>query len=319
MKYSKPHLTFDQQVQRLIDRGLDVSSLEEARRDLAMIGYYRLSGYWYQWRVRPDGHNEATDTPLDEFVGGHSFNEAISLYSFDRRLRLLLLDAIERLEVAIRVAVAYVVGKHGPMAYQNRSYLGPYCDRQREEGGATNFDKFIHRNRELLDASSERYAEHVRSKYSGEPPIWIAVELWDFGLLSSFYQIMNLGDQIELARHFNVPVYKMMASWLICLNYVRNLCAHHSRLFRRTLVNKPGIKEMRRIADLSNLRELNDQRKSKLYPALCVMLYLMRTAAPGSYWPKALRDHLNEFPKIDGSSLVDYGFPDNWQGEPIWS
>ncbi len=318
MKYSKPHLTFEQQINQLIERGLIVDFPAQAEHNLAIIGYYRLSAYWYQWRIRPLGHNEITDTPHDEFEGGHSFEEAVDLYSFDRRLRLMLMDAIERIEIALRVRIAYVVGKHGPLGYLDAVNLGPGCHGRRIKDGPTNYEWFINRNYELFDMSSEVFATHVKDKYDGIPPIWIATETWDFGILSTFFQIMSLADQLEVARGFSLPKPTMLTSWLLCLNYVRNVCAHHSRLFRRTLVNKPGKKDLRRIDALRHITEIPAQRQDKLYIALCVMLFLMRTVAPGSQWPAALKAFLRSFPRIEGSSLSDYGFPEGWLDEAIW-
>lgn len=319
MKYTKPHLTFDQQINQLVERGLIVDLPEQARHNLQMIGYYRLSAYWYQWRVRPYGHNEATDTPHDEFEGGHSFEEAVDLYSFDRRLRLMLMDAIERIEVALRVRIAYIVGRHGPLGYLEAKNLGPGCEGRRLKDGPTNFERFVSRNQDLLDVSSEAFATHVRDKYDGIPPIWIATETWDFGTMSLFFQIMSPADQLKVARDLSVPKPTMLTSWLLCLNYVRNVCAHHSRLFRRTLVNKPGKRDLRRIGELRHITEIPSQRQDKLYIALGVMVYLMRTVAPGSQWPAALKAFLQDFPRIENSSLSDYGFPEEWVDETIWA
>ncbi|WP_328989907.1 hypothetical protein OG394_27085 [Kribbella sp. NBC_01245] len=44
--YSKPHLTFDRQLDLLESRGMRVHDRQFAEHTLGVVGYYRLSGYW---------------------------------------------------------------------------------------------------------------------------------------------------------------------------------------------------------------------------------------------------------------------------------
>lgn len=317
MRYSKPHLSYEAQLEQQIERGLEVRDRELAINNLRLIGYYRLSGYWYAWR------RAATDADgvvyrEDDFIPGHAFEDAVAIYSFDRRLRLLLLDALERIEIALRVQVAYVHGLHGPLAYLDPQLLGPLSNTVRAREELTNFELFAQRNRDLLAQSKEIFADHVRRKYDGVPPIWIATELWDFGQLARFYLMMLPADQSEVARAFSIPQKAMLASWIQALNYLRNLCAHHARLYRRILVVKPGQRKMSLIPVLSHLRGLSSDSASRLYPLLCVVVFLMRTTAPQSTWPHALRTHLMGFPIGIDASLEHYGFPSGWQDEAIW-
>ena len=126
MKYDKPHLPIDALLALIESRGLAVGDRASAIHDLETIGYYRLSGYWYQWRERAPGHREERDTPGDRFVGHHTFDEAVALYAFDRRLWLILMDAIERVEVAMRVRIVHVVGERGTLAYLDAKCHGPF-------------------------------------------------------------------------------------------------------------------------------------------------------------------------------------------------
>jgi len=309
-------------------RGLVIQDRDQATFDLRNIGYYRLCGYTYSWRVRKPGHREGIDTPAEEFVAGHTFEEAVALYSFDRRLRILLLDALERFEVACRVRVAYQIGKRGPLAYLSPEHLDPSSGkpawRQTQEGeqaailSLTRLEAFIERNQELFQSSSEPFAQHVQRRYEGTPPIWIAVELWDFGLLSHFYPLMQLEDRKFIADEFGCPTPKQMVSWIRTLNHLRNVCAHHSRLYRKSLVDKPSIRDLRRIPELAHTADLPDQRKSKVYPTLAIVLYLLKGIQPDSVWPRALKRLLESFPAVYGSSLSDYGFPEGWYDIPLW-
>lgn len=92
----KVFTTVPEQLRILQSRGMHLDSTEAASW-LAHVGYYRLSGYWYSYR-------EMSDEPkkrLDTFVAGTNFHDVTLLYEFDRKLRSLLFDGIERLEVGL--------------------------------------------------------------------------------------------------------------------------------------------------------------------------------------------------------------------------
>lgn len=318
MLYSKPHLTFDEQLEKMAERGLHVRDREQAMVSLETIGYYRLSGSWYGWR-RAAIDSDGNVYREDEFMPGHAFEDAVALYSFDRRLRLYLLDALERIEIALRVRIAYVAGVAGPLAYLDRVNLGSNADKYRTGAELSNFEEFIKRNDELLDRSKEVFAEHIKAKYGSMAPIWIATELWDFGQLSNYYAIMKPEDQSRVARAFGIPRKEILVNWIQCLNYVRNLCAHHSRLYRRILVIKPGQKNMSRIDDLAHIRSLDPDLANRLYPVLCLIIFMMRRVAQGSIWPHVLRRHVFDFPVGVDAAFEHYGFPSNWQSQNMWS
>ncbi len=126
--YNKPYHTFEEQLELLKSRGLEVTNDQVALEYLHRLGYYRLSGYWYPSRKllplstilsKPNRPQRE-----DNFIPGSKFQDAVELYVFDKKLRLLILDAIERVEVAIRVDIAYLLGAKDPFAYTN-----PLCQR----------------------------------------------------------------------------------------------------------------------------------------------------------------------------------------------
>jgi abortive infection bacteriophage resistance protein len=100
MQYPKGALTFQQQLDLMVSRGLEVADQARALEVLQCVSYYRLAGYWYGFRL----------PGAEDFEPGAAFDEALRLYEFDRRLRLLVRDAVERLEVALRTAITYEFG-----------------------------------------------------------------------------------------------------------------------------------------------------------------------------------------------------------------
>lgn len=82
--YTKPPLSFEQQIDQLIGRGLEVSDKARAQKLLSSINYYRLSAYWYPFRIKA-----ADGTISSEIKPDTNFDDVLALYEFDRHLRLL--------------------------------------------------------------------------------------------------------------------------------------------------------------------------------------------------------------------------------------
>src|SRR5690606_13618172 len=121
----KPWVSFAEQLQQLQNRGLQVNNKAPALDYLERLGYYRLSGYWYPLRAIDTAASSAQNRAvrLNSFVNGSRFEDVVQLYVFDKKLRLLALDALERIEMAVRVDVAYLLGQRDPLAYKNPSCL----------------------------------------------------------------------------------------------------------------------------------------------------------------------------------------------------
>jgi abortive infection bacteriophage resistance protein len=171
MAYSKPYLPIPDQLALIKGRGMIVSDDALAQSYLTKIGYYRLSGYWFPYRVSP---------AVDQFRTGTKFSEIVDLYVFDKMLRLLMLDVIERIEIAFRVQVTLQLGKYGQHAHRDASVLHPnFAVKAHPTTGEVKHQKWLSLHDDSFDRSKEEFAKHFKTKYSGEnPPIWIAAELW---------------------------------------------------------------------------------------------------------------------------------------------
>lgn len=121
MAYNRPWLSFQQQLEQLKQRGMVVTNDAAALDYLQRIGYYRLSAYWYPFRhFRPEQNPETGLIEVkaqNDFVDKTQFIDAVNLYLFDKKLRLLLIDALERIEVSLRVDIAYLLGKRGSFSH----------------------------------------------------------------------------------------------------------------------------------------------------------------------------------------------------------
>lgn len=324
--YAKPYLSFQQQLGLLKSRGLGVTDDAAALSWLRRIGYYRLSAYWYPLRSREIVQDPDTAqlkvVRQDAFVSGANFEHALDLYIFDNRLRLLMIDAIERIEVAFRVEVSHLLGAKDTFAHVNPAMLHGNFTKKVGASGKTQHQEWLEKYERALSRSKEDFFLHFQAKY-GEPlPIWVAVELWDFGMLSNFYRGMTTADRAAIAANYGVTDSSVFASWLRSMNFVRNVAAHHSRLWNKNLIDQPKFPRRGEINAFDPLvanPQISADISSRLYSVLCILLYLLKVCNPNSSWQRRLRELLDAFPQIAGLSLSDMGFPSGWESHDFWN
>jgi len=311
MNYSKPYRDPAQQVTILQNRGMVITDIAKAQSYLERIGYYRLSAYWYPFRQSECKGEEVVVE--DDFKTGTSFETIFELYVFDKNLRLILLDALERIEIALRTDIALLLGKHDIKAHRNPNLMhGNFAKKQIKNSKGENTT--THKEwLKLLDRkfakSKEDFVQHFKKKYIGDSlPIWMATELLDFGALSYFYDGLRISDKKEIAEHYSIPSGDMLASWLRCLGDVRNICAHHSRLWNRPLVNRPSWTKIGEIDGFDHTAN-----NTRLYAVLLIIKFLLKTINPSTTWGERLSKHIDKFPTNQYISLKNAGFPENWK------
>jgi len=308
--YSKPHLSVNQQIELLADRGMLMpADREQAGNWLRRIGYYRLSGYWYPFRERERGNL------LEGFRHGTQLSHAFNLYIFDKRLRLLMLDAIERVEVALRVDIALLIGEADPWAHRSPSTFNARFNKPDPETLITGHAEWLRRIDEACDKSREEFAKHFREKYSGPYPIWIAVELWDFGTLSHLLNGLHDKYVQSLAGRYGISRRTMLVSWIQCLNFVRNVCAHHGRLWNRPLISQPTKPRPGEVPLLEHWRS-HTNINSRVYAAASILQFFLRIVSPQSGWGERVKSLIREFPVGPGVSYS--GFPRDWELQELW-
>lgn len=313
--YTKPYLTVQDQLALIKSRGMSISDNALAEVFLNRIGYYRLSGYWYPYRASTGvGANRVIG---DEFRSGTKFSEVVELYVFDKKLRILMMDAIERIEIALRVQITLELGKLGSHAHRDANALHPNF--QRPVSGEGQHQKWLRRHDDAFDRSKEEFAKHFKSKYPGErPPIWIAAEVWDFGALSFLYSGMRKDGQSAVANFFGVPSFKIMETWLHALNVTRNICAHHSRLWNKPNAVQPKWPTPEECPDLGHIA--NDTHAlTRVYGIACICAYFLKTINPNSSWLHRFKDHTAAFPKSDIVNIASAGFPVDWNRANLWA
>ncbi len=278
--YTKPHLSFDAQVELLKSRGMVIDDPVAAAKLLSVVGYYRLSGYWYPYRRQLSPAQRD-----DQFVEGTNFATVVRLYDTDRRLKLHVLDAIERVEIALRVMIGFTLGKRGAYAHLDSANL----DGQFSRSNGTRPSMHEEWLTKLLGAqarSSEEFIVHFQRKYDGRVPVWVVTEIMDFGSAAHLYRGLKAADRNAIARDLGVVDQAALGNghtlgnWLRVLNYVRNTCAHHSRLWNRHMVNKIAARHLAGIPQLQHLSH-SDVSHDRIYSTLCVLAFLLERIGQG--------------------------------------
>ncbi len=312
--YGKPHLAFDEQRELLQTRGLAITDPSEFDHALETIGYYRLSGYWYPFRDL----DRSTGLRLDRFSPGTSSGLILELYEFDRRLKLLVLDAIERVEIAVRVAVGHTAGRRHPYVHLEPAQLDRRFT-QSQGGRDALYDGWRRRYDNGQARSREAFVAHFASNYDARLPIWAATEIMEFGSLSWLLWGLPYQDRSEIASLFRVPNESTFTSWLRTLVYVRNVCAHHSRFWNRNLDVQPKLPRTGAIPTLDHLRDKGQRAISRAYSALALLAYLLDPIDTRAVWKAAMRSHLVQLPSHVDVNVDDLGFPAGWASLPLWS
>lgn len=205
---------------------------------------------------------------LSGYRPGTTLRHAEDIIDFDRRLRMLVMDGVERIEVALRMRIGYVLGRTSAFAHE-----AP--------------DSFT--------------------------------EILELGHLSVLYRGMTQKNAEEIATAFGVPTKKLMASWLASLNYVRNVAAHHARLFNRKLQNAPSRPQVGQIPALDHLR---DEQTAKgvfgTYNALAVIAHLLPSIDAETEWATQLAALLRDFPPSPALTIESMGAPRGWEALDLW-
>lgn len=312
--YDKPFLSISEQLALLEGRGMLVEDRAEAEHYLRHEGYYRLSSYWHPFRViGKSGQRE------DPFVPGANFSDVLQLYEFDKWLRSLILSWLRGIEISVRVAVAHQLGEKDIFAHENPAMLnGKFVKRSSDRPGKTWHEVWLDKYRHLLLRNGrEDFVQIFIDKYGTRIPIWVAIEIWDFGLLSRFFEGMKFNDQQAVSQQYGVNDPHLFASWLNSFNYVRNVCAHHSRLWNRTLIRQPRIPSKNEIPLLNHL---GDQRNvsARTYTTLALCAYVLRKMEFRGPWLESLHTLLEKFPTGPCLSLKMMALPENWRQLPLW-
>lgn len=256
---------------------------------LSVANYHRLTAYWHPFRT--ENHS---------FAVGTNFTTIWRRYTFDRQLKLLVLDAIERFEVTLRTQFAFHHSKDfGPFGY----YENPSSFPKLRE---TQLEEYKEKVRGFISNYIEDpYVSHFMHKYGANhsiTPIWATVEFMDFGTLVLMYQNTSVNIKRGIAEKFGVP-RAVLGGWMLSLLSARNICAHHGRLWNRTL----GVSLKELPADRFPDWHFPDKvAMNSTFALLKACHLLLCQIAPRSRWPSRVNALLAEYEDIPKDQM---GFP----------
>jgi len=293
ISYNKPHLSVSEQIEQLKARNMHFIDEAFAKHYLSHLNYYRLSAYWL-----PYEENHSTHI----FKNGTTFENIYKYYKFDRELRVWVLEAIEKIEVSIRTQMAHELSiKYGTHPHLEESI---FLDNDKYKKGLSSWIKEYKR-------SNEDYSKHFQKKYLEDlPPIWVSVELMSLGQISQWYSnIKQRKDRQVIAKKYQLDE-KILKSFLHHLTIVRNICAHHGRLWNRKfridtkLANSPE--------NLKNSFTDIGTNKRNIFNTIVYIKYLLDIIEPDHEWHHKLKVLVQDI------NIKAMGFPEDWDELRIW-
>lgn len=291
MKYKKPHLSYQDQLSLLLKRGLQISENDKqgVKDILKTVGYYRLSAYFLPFQSQKDTFNPNT-----------TFQKIYTLYDFDSQLRSLLLSALEPIEIVFRTVITYYLSdRYSPFGYTNA------------ENFAAGFkhSPWLENLEEEVARSHEVFIKHYQQKYRESPhfPLWMISEVMSFGSLSKIFSGLKYRDKKSISKKLSVHP-DVLQSWLHCFVYVRNLCAHHSRVWNRQLSIRPRLPFRNEL-----WKSLNNKR---IFSILTIMNYCFNKLEINYKFKEKLNNLLSKYPEVN---FITMGMNNTWSNHILWN
>ena len=334
-KFDKPEKNNQELIEEWERRGLEIPDRQRAERYLEFISYYRLSAYTIPFQKIGE----------HTFKSGTSFDDILMLYVFDRELRLLVMDAVERIEVAVRAQICnvhslelgrdgdsygafwYLDGRHFSRKFAHfrllanieKQLLDEKVRLDRDINNINKRERVSLETKQVLigNAQKDNFIRHYVSQYEEPklPPCWMMVEMLTWGELSHLYAgLKSSAIKKKIAVNLGVNA-EILESWLKALNSIRNICAHHGRLWNKELGVAIKIPKSDAIRWLSLELEDNVRFERRIYSILVALQTILYKISPHSAWAKRLRRLLKKYPNIPRSNM---GMPENWESDNFW-
>ncbi|MCQ9353506.1 Abi family protein [Corynebacterium sp. 153RC1] len=304
MSMVKPWVSLDEQIDILVQRGL--TDAPDFRDLIEHTGYYRLSGFAYPFRYRTSGTADSIERS-ERFLPGSSMHNVVQLYQFDENLRSAVWLAVRELELAVRIRVGHELGRVDPLLHERLEQLWPSGKMARR---AAEFTKKLN---DALKRSKEEFVIHHRRNYDDHMPVWVLTEALDFGGLVTLFSLAPFDQRCVIADRFGCRADEF-ESWLRTMNLLRNISAHHARLWNKVVTVRPITKYKENSAQFSACL----RNPGKPFAALTILAYLLARMGASSK-QRTLQVVLSEFPThIPGITPAMMGMPRNWDNAPVW-
>lgn len=280
MRNIKKPTTFKEQVQILRSRGLIIDDEQAAVNMLQNINYYRLSAYLLSYKDKNGCYHKA------------SIDDVYSLYTFDKRLRNLILPMLEDIEIAFRTHIAYQIAhNYGPLGYEDSQNFK----------NADYHKEMLNVLEDEIQRSKEVFVGHHKRYYDGNLPVWVVIELVAFGVLSKIYNNLLDEDKDKIAKSYYNTKSEFISTWLHSLSTLRNICAHHGRLYNKKLTVTPKLYKKDKQLGIEN---------NALFSNIYVMGKLLKKREAWEHFVARLANLIERYRVVD---LKCMGFPSDWE------
>lgn len=318
----KPFKTYSQLVTIVESRGMLIEDSNRAERKLAQVGYYRLSGFSYPCR---DFDRDSTGqvkicpkrkTPLrlNTFLPDTSFDKVFDLYLFDKQLRQIIIDAIERVEICLRSIIAHELSHNDPLAYEDAKFINPKWTQTFYPRPGQQRNSWLEWQSRHIRKINESREECIlwHTKRGCPIPFWVVIEAWDFGTMSKYFEMLAGRYQNRIAAKFECSNPQEMIGWLKELNTLRNRCAHHSRVWNQKTSNTLTVTSVPRLQNLN----LSENARSRLFGQIAVLWHLVNIIGPSSQWIQDVAKIIDSKPELPNCGFSNMGFA-NETGFPL--
>lgn len=315
MNYQKKPLSILEQIDKLQRRGLIVEDVGMAYNYLSNISYYRLRAYTYPFQNNIDEFADHVFVRRDIH-----FMDIIDLYCFDRRLRNIMFNAIEKIEIAVRAKIVQV---YSESTNDSHWFLNQelYKDKMVKGKDGMEVEAYEYLMRDIaseIKRSNEDFIKHYLLKYDNPkmPPAWMTLEVLSLGTLSRMYDLLKKSkEKRKIAHDFGLPNDVILVNWLHSIAILRNCCAHHGRIWNRRFVTNVMLPYNTKYSfvDKSIIKHI---RSNKFFAVLCCTKYLVDVISPGNDMKKNLLSIMDDSGSL--LDLKDMGFPKDWRDLSIW-
>lgn len=298
--------SIETQIQLLKYKGMILKDEDFAKYHLGRISYFRLKSYW--WDMQSDRVNHI-------FKPNTCFEDVINIYNFDKDLRLILFDAIETIEITLRTKLIY---------YMSMSYGGLWYVNEKLFNDKEKHHKHIGELLDEFNRSGDIFVKEYRAKHNVTvidssntnlfPESWVIFEVATFGTLSKIYKNLNhqLPEKSMISKDFGLNMHNELSSWLESISLLRNIVAHHSRIWGRKMVKKPAFGYSQRNAWLNSISSVQENQP---YFVISTMLYLCDAINVNNAMKAKIYNLFDEYNTIP---IYKLGFFNHWESEPLW-
>ncbi len=311
----KPWKSLGDQVSLLQSRGMKIHDVEAAKRWLSLYGLYRFYAYAYPFRkikssLPPIG---SVSYRRDDFINNCHFSDVTRLYDYDRKLRNITFQGIKSLELRLRVATAHMLGKRDPLGHLHQKYWQKLDEHRKWEIRYLQRIDQAHNNSDFI----KHYSYNNR-----KPEIWVATEIWDFGLLYHCFKGLKSHIQKDIMNFMGLDIHitpNIFEQWLKVINIIRNICAHHSRLWNISL---PRGQAFSKSSDLTLQSFSSISEKDRFFYYASVLAYLISQTTNDRSWCSEMKQLLLHLPEPTNSRayhIRDMGLYLGWENSNlIW-